>query len=151
MLPPSRPGMGRPQELRMRSPRSGDEEFHFLRHHERTKLTGKSHDEVRICENRLPVSTTIRIVIELPEMHELIDDAGIGLEISDELFVVTTLLQGREPQFLIQLHRFAHLSDVERVGSHLVKGHRTFLPPALSRQPIRVERNHPDHITTSTS
>src|SRR5215469_13015480 len=33
---------------------------------------------------------TVRVIIEFPQMYKLIDGAGVSLEISDELVVVTT-------------------------------------------------------------
>jgi hypothetical protein len=60
-------------------------------------------------------------------MHELIDRAGVGLEIPDELGVVTALRERREPELLIKLARLRHLADIERVGSRLVKRHYRIL------------------------
>jgi hypothetical protein len=44
---------------------------------------------------------TISVIIELPQMQKLVDRAGIGLEVSDQLLVVTTLLKRRKAKLLV--------------------------------------------------
>ena len=39
---------------------------------------------------------TISIIVELPQMHNLVDRSGIGLEVSDQLLVMTALLERRK-------------------------------------------------------
>ena len=70
--------------------------------------------EVRVGEQRSPVGTAIGVVFKLPEMDELIDHAGITLEIADEVFVVPTLLDRGVAELLIQLDRFRHLRTASR-------------------------------------
>src|SRR5215471_12525051 len=57
-------------------------------------------------------------------MNKLIDCAGVGLEVSDELVVLAAPLKRRKTEFLIELNSFRHCADAERVGSQLIKGHR---------------------------
>jgi hypothetical protein len=40
---------------------------------------------------------TVGVIIELPEMYELIDRARVALEISDELLVLPALLEPGKP------------------------------------------------------
>src|SRR5262249_20643519 len=74
-----------------------------------------------------PVFAPIGVVVELPQVHELVDHPGVALEVADELAVVAALLEGGESELLIKLGRLRHLADVERVGSHLVKRHSRIL------------------------
>jgi hypothetical protein len=60
-------------------------------------------------------------------MHKLIDRAGIGLEIANQLLVLPASLQCRETEFLVELHRIGHRVDAERIGSQFVERHRA--PP----------------------
>jgi hypothetical protein len=50
-------------------------------------------------------------------VHKLVDRAGIGLEIADELVVLPALLKRREPESLVELYCLGHRADAERVGS----------------------------------
>jgi hypothetical protein len=43
------------------------------------------------------------VVVEPPEMDKLIDRAGVGLEIADELLVLPALLKRRKAKFLAEL------------------------------------------------
>ena len=70
---------------------------------------------------------SIGVVVEFPEMDKLIDRAGVGLEIADQLLVLPALLKRRETEFLVELHRLGHRADAERVGSQLVERHWKFL------------------------
>src|SRR5262249_28076654 len=91
-------------------------------------------------EHAGPVLAPIAVVVEFPKMHELVDRAAVGLEIADELAVVAAPLERRVSEFLIKLGRLRHLSDVERVGSHLVKRHYHILLPGkyyATAQPAR--------------
>jgi hypothetical protein len=40
---------------------------------------------------------TISIIVELPQMQKLVDRAGIGLKVADQLLIVTALLERRKP------------------------------------------------------
>jgi hypothetical protein len=41
--------------------------------------------------------TAVGVIVEFPKMKELIDRAGIALEIADRLLVLPALLECREP------------------------------------------------------
>jgi hypothetical protein len=49
------------------------------------------------------MGAAIGVVLELPEMHELIDRPGVGLKIADQVFVVPALQERWIPKFLVQL------------------------------------------------
>jgi hypothetical protein len=79
---------------------------------------------------------TVGVVIEFPEMYKLIDRACVALEIPDKLLILPALLERREADLLIELHRLCHLdfpalvtSCSIRKGALAVK----FLPIASSR------------------
>ena len=57
---------------------------------------------------RIEDLVAICVIVELPKMHKLVDRAGIGLEVSDQLLVVAALLERRKANLLIELHRLGH-------------------------------------------
>jgi hypothetical protein len=85
------------------------------------------------------VRPTIGIIVELPQMHNLVDRSGIGLEVSDQLLVMTALLERRKANLLLELHRFGHCAYRERISSQFIEGHRAlpfrerFEPPTAIR------------------
>jgi hypothetical protein len=80
------------------------------------------------------VRAPVAVILEFPDVHELIDHPRVGDEIPDEVLVVATLLQRRKPELGIELLRLSHFADVERVGTHFVECHRIllFLPSCPS-------------------
>jgi len=70
--------------------------------------------------------SSVGVIIELPEMYKLIDRAGIALEVTDKFLVLPALLERREADLLIELHRLCHLADVQCVGSQFVERHGRF-------------------------
>src|SRR6266705_4371984 len=107
----------------MRSPRSRGQQLDLLGQKQRTELDGEALDEILVGEYRSPVRATVGIVVELPEMDELIDHARVGLEIADQLLVLAAFLERRVAELGIQLDCLGHLADVKRVGSHFVNRH----------------------------
>src|SRR2546422_1339485 len=107
----------------MRSPRSRGQQLDLLGQKQRTELDGEALDEILVGEYRSPVRATVGIVVELPEMDELIDGARVGLEVADQLLVLATLLERRVAELGIQLDGLAHLADLKRVGSHFIHRH----------------------------
>ena len=85
----------------MRSPGRGLQQLDLLGHHERPEFRGKALYEVLVRKHRRPMGTAIGVVFEFPEMHELINRAGVGLEIADQVPVVCALLERWIPQFLV--------------------------------------------------
>ena len=74
------------------APGGGVEELHFLRHHEGPELGGEHLDEVLVGEHGGPVLVAVGVVLELPQVHELVDHAGVALEVADEVLVVPAFL-----------------------------------------------------------
>jgi hypothetical protein len=110
----------------MRPPRRRVKQLHLLRHHKRSKLRRKAFDEIPIREHCGPMCPTIDIILEFPQMHELIYDPCIPLEVPDEVLVVPAFLQRRKAELLIELHRFRHFANVQCVGSQFVERHGDF-------------------------
>jgi hypothetical protein len=73
------------------------EQLHLLGHHQRPELRGEALGEIGVGKHRRPVRATGRIVLELPQVDDLVDRSGIALKVSDEILVVTALLQGWKP------------------------------------------------------
>src|SRR5438034_9404286 len=86
ILSPNRP-------LRMRPPWRGVEQLHFLGHQQRAELRGKALDKILVRIDRGPMRAAVGIVVEFPQMHELVDRAGVALEIPDELSVLAAPLE----------------------------------------------------------
>jgi len=89
--------------LRMRSPRGRGQQLNLLGKHQGTKVGGKAFHKILVGIDRCPVGTTISIVVELPQVDQLIDHAGVGLEVANQFFVLTTFLERRVAKLGIQL------------------------------------------------
>src|SRR5215831_4815421 len=132
---PSRTKLPGPGALtRMRPPRRLCHQLQLLAHHQRSELRSKPLDEILVREHGRPVRAPGAVILEFPDVHELIDHSRVGDEIPDEVLVVATLLQRRKPELGIELLRLSHFADVERVGTHFVECHRIllFLPSSPS-------------------
>src|SRR5258708_4653061 len=90
---------------------------------QRAEFQGEALDEILVGVYRGPVRAPVCIVVEFPEMDELIDHARVGLEVSDQLLVLTAFLERRVAQLGIQLDRLCHLADMKRVGPHFIDRH----------------------------
>lgn len=99
------------------------QQLHLLRHHQRAKLRGKAFGEIGVGEDGRPVRAAAGIVVEFPEMDDLVDRSRVTLELADQVLVVPALLQRREAELLVEFDRLGHLADVERVGPELVERH----------------------------
>ena len=73
---------------RMRSPRGRGQQLDLLGGNQRAELHGEALDEVLVGEDRRPMRAAVGIVVELPEIDELIDRARVALEVSDQLLVL---------------------------------------------------------------
>src|SRR4029077_5224503 len=51
---------------------------------------------------------------------------GIALKIPDKLLILPALLERRESDLLVELHRLCHLANMQRIGSQFVERHRRF-------------------------
>src|SRR5215467_8523940 len=107
----------------MGAPRGRGQQLHLLGGKERAELHGEAFDEILVGEYRGPVRAAIGVVVELPEMHELVDHPRVGLEVADQLLVLAPLLERGEAELAVQLDRLAHLADVKGVGPQLVDRH----------------------------
>src|SRR6185436_6092261 len=107
----------------MRAPRGRGQQLDLLRSEQRTELHGKTVDEIFVREDRRPVRAPVGIVVELPQMDELIDRARVGMEVADQLLVLAAFLERGVAELGIQLDRLAHLADVQRVGPHFIDRH----------------------------
>src|SRR5262249_42779533 len=107
----------------MRAPRCRLQQLHLLCHHQGAELRDEALGEVGVGEHRGPMGAPGGIVVELPDMDDLIDHAGVALEVADQVLVVAALVQRREADLLVELHRLGHLADIERVGPEFIKRH----------------------------
>ena len=89
--------MSRPQQSRVWTPRRRRQQLDLLCHDKRSELRGKTFHEVLVGEDPCPVLPTVGVVIKLPEMDELVDRAGVGLEVAHELLVMAALLERGKP------------------------------------------------------
>jgi len=58
-------------------------ELYFLGHYQRTEFRGETLYEVSIRKNRGPMRAAICVVLKFPQMDELVDRAGVALEIAN--------------------------------------------------------------------
>jgi hypothetical protein len=72
----------------MRPPRRRLEQLDLLSHKQGPKLRRKHFDELLIREHGGPMGAPVSVIIEFPEMEELIDRARVALEIADQLLVL---------------------------------------------------------------
>ena len=75
----------------MWTPRRGRQQLDLLCHDKRPELRGKAFHEVHVGEDACPVHPLVGVVIKLPKMDELVDRAGVGLEVANELLVMAAL------------------------------------------------------------
>src|SRR5262245_1955652 len=115
----------------MGPPGSRRQQLDLLGHQQRAKFHGKAFDEILVGEHRRPVGPTVGVVVELPEMDELVDRTRVGLEVADQLLVVAALLERGIAELGVELDGLGHLPDVKRIGPHLVHGHGVLLNPRV--------------------
>src|SRR3954469_21406879 len=89
-------GVARPLSLRMRPPGCCVQQLDLLRHHQRAELGGEALGEVLVGEHRGPVRAAAGVVLEFPEMDELVDHAGVALEVADQVLRMTAFFEGRK-------------------------------------------------------
>src|SRR5262245_8793281 len=78
----------------MRSPRRRRQQLDLMGDEQWAEFRGETLDEILVGEHRGPVRATVGIIIELPEMDQLIDRARVGLEVTDQLLVLAAFLEG---------------------------------------------------------
>src|SRR5258708_37304697 len=121
----------------MGAPGGGMQQLDLLRHHQRAEFCGKALGEGLVGEHRGPVRAPAGIVVELPEMDELVDRAGVALEVADQVLRMPALFERRKSELLIERHGLGHLADIERVGAQFIECHRR--PPSARAYSIRSE------------
>ena len=67
------------------------EQLHLLSHQQRPELRGEALNKILVRVHRCPMRAAV-VVVEPPEMDKLIDRAGVGLGIADELLVLPALI-----------------------------------------------------------
>ena len=63
--------------LGMRSPRGRCQQFDFLGQDQRTEFGGEAFHKIRISKHGGPVRTPVSIVVELPEVDQLITNQSL--------------------------------------------------------------------------
>src|SRR5215467_13271503 len=109
----------------MRSPRRGLEQLDFLGHYQWPELRGETLYEILVRKHRCPMRAPVGVVLELPQMYKLVDRPSVGLEVADEVLVVASLLECREAEFLVELHRLGAYTSSTRTGPLGVSSIRT--------------------------
>src|SRR5689334_11526036 len=123
----------------MRAPRGGGQELDLLRHHQRAELAGEARVEVLVFGHRGPVRAAVGVVVEFPDVDDLVDHPGVALEVADKLLCMPALLECGITQLLIELCRLGHLADIERVGAQFIECH--LVPPSAKvRRPTSREK-----------
>src|SRR5258708_16140969 len=121
----------------MRPPRGGVQQLDMLRNPQRAEFWDEGLGEGLVGEPRGPVRAPAGAVVELPEMDELVDRAGVALEVADQVLRMPALFERRKSELLIERHGLGHLADIERVGAQFIKCHRR--PPSARAYSIRSE------------
>jgi hypothetical protein len=62
----------------------------------------------------------VGVVLKFPQMDDLVNRPGVGMEIPDEVLIVASLTQCRKAKLLVEFHCFGHRADAQRVGPQLV-------------------------------
>src|SRR3546814_14421396 len=93
----------------MRSPGSRLEQLVLLGEDQRADALAELGED-RVGVDRLPMMAAIGVVLELPEMDQLVEAADVGLEVADKP-VGEFVVPG---EFPVDGDGFGHLADVER-------------------------------------
>src|SRR5262249_40497480 len=80
--------------LGMWSPRRRGQEPDLLGLDQGPELGGKTFDKIFIRKERRPVRSSVGIVVELPQVHQLMQRARVGEEVAHQLLVEPALLEG---------------------------------------------------------
>jgi hypothetical protein len=79
-----------------------------------------------LAASEIGLEPTLRTSGPLPRGAWIVNGSGIALEVPDKLLVLPALLKCWEADLLVELHRFCHFADMQRVGSQFVQRHRWF-------------------------
>src|SRR4029077_1819512 len=104
----------------MRPPRCSLEQLHFLGHKQRAELGREALNEVLVRIYSGPMRPTVSIIVELPQMQNLVDRAGISLEVSHQLLLMAALLERGKAYLLVEPYGLRH----GRRGAYRFSVHR---------------------------
>src|SRR5262245_36922195 len=106
----------------MGPPRRRGQELDLLGLDQGAELGGKPVDKIWIRKERRPMGPAVGIVLELPQVHQLMQRARVRDEVAHQLLVEPALVEGGGAKLGIQPDRLGHLADLYRVRSHFVDG-----------------------------
>ena len=106
-------------DLGVRSPRAGCSNFTSCVISKGRNFEAKPSTKC-FSQTRLPNARGGQRHHRISKDNELNYRARITLDLPDKLLVLTTLLERRKTDLLIQLHGLRHLPDIQRVGSQFV-------------------------------
>jgi hypothetical protein len=61
----------------------------------------KPSTKVLVRKHGCPMCAPVGVVLKLPEMDDLVNRPGVGLEVADEVLIVASLTQCRESALLM--------------------------------------------------
>lgn len=105
----------------MRAPGGREEELVGLRLHQGAQLDREGH-EVLVREQALPEVAAVVVAVEAPEVDELVQLAGVGGEVADQVLGEASGLERGPAEGGVELDDFRHFADGDGVGSFFVDG-----------------------------
>ena len=102
--------------LGMRSPRGRRQQLDLLGQYQRPEMGREAFHKIRVGKDGGPVRAPVGIVVELPEVDQLINHARVGLEVANQLLIMAPFLQRRVPTLGLQFDRFSHRAHVQGGG-----------------------------------
>ena len=108
--------------LRMWPPRCFQHNFHLLSHQKGAKFGCEGHERP-VGEQCGPMIATVRVILEAPQVNQLVDSPYVADEIANQLLAEASTLQCRPALFTIKLGRLGHLANVQSVGAELIDSH----------------------------
>src|SRR5215475_9093984 len=112
-----------PACLGMWPPRRCSQELDLLGLDQRSELGGKPVDKIFIRKERRPVRPSVGIVVELPQVHQLMQRARVRDEVAHQLLVEPALMEGGVTKLAIQPDSLGHLANLHSVRPHFVDCH----------------------------
>jgi hypothetical protein len=102
------------------APKARTAELVVLLAHQRANFGGKGH-ELRVGKHPGPKGAAVGVVVELPDMDQLIHGAHIAREITHQFLRV--LAQHRPALVFIVGDDFGHFSNDHGISAQFVNGH----------------------------
>jgi hypothetical protein len=102
------------------APKARTAELVVLLAHQRANFGGKGH-ELRVGKHPGPKGAAVGVVVEFPDMDQLVHRTHVASEIAHQLLRVL----GQDGPSLVFVVRgdFGHFSDDHRIGAQFVNGH----------------------------